>query len=40
VAQKDPEIVAQILTEDAAGVSPAMIGRRLEIHHVTVSRIL
>jgi hypothetical protein len=40
VTQKDPEIVARILAENAAGIPPSKIGRRLEIHHSTVSRIL
>jgi hypothetical protein len=40
VIQKDPEIVAQILADHAAGTSPSKIGRRLEVHHTTVTRIL
>jgi hypothetical protein len=40
VTQKDPMIVAQILAEHEAGTPPSMIGRRLQIHHTTVARIL
>jgi DNA-binding IclR family transcriptional regulator len=40
VTQKDPETVARILAERAAGTPPSTIGRRLEVHHSTVGRIL
>ncbi|WP_375486236.1 DUF2637 domain-containing protein [uncultured Mycobacterium sp.] len=40
VTSKDPEIVAAILAEHAAGTPPSTIGRRLEVHHSTVGRIL
>jgi len=40
VTSKEPRVVAEILAEHAAGTPPSTIGRRLEIHHSTVSRIL
>jgi hypothetical protein len=40
VTSKDPEVVAAVLAEHAAGTSPSTIGRRLAIHHQTVGRIL
>lgn len=40
VTQKDPGVVAQILAEHAAGTPPSTIGRRLDVHHSTVRRIL
>jgi hypothetical protein len=40
VTSKDPEVVAAVLAEHAAGTSRGTIGRRLAIHHQTVGRIL
>jgi hypothetical protein len=40
VTSKDPDVVAAILAEHAAGTSPSTIGRRQNVHHTTVSRIL
>lgn len=40
VTSKDPEVVAAVLDEHAAGTSRSTIGRRLAIHHQTVGRIL
>jgi hypothetical protein len=37
---KDPEIVATILAEHAAGTPPSTISRRRGVHHSTVGRIL
>ncbi|AGB26815.1 Protein of unknown function (DUF2637) (plasmid) [Mycobacterium sp. JS623] len=37
---KDPEIVAAILAEHAAGTPPGTISRRSGVHHSTVGRIL
>ncbi|MDT5353834.1 MAG: hypothetical protein QOJ56_2366 [Mycobacterium sp.] len=37
---KDPEIVAAILAEHAAGAPPSTISRRRGVHHSTVGRIL
>jgi hypothetical protein len=37
---KDPETVATILAEHAAGTPRSTIGRRLGVHHSTVGRIL
>jgi Protein of unknown function (DUF2637) len=37
---KDPEIVAAILAEHAAGTPPSTISRRRGVHHSTVGRIL
>jgi hypothetical protein len=36
----DPELVATILAEYAAGTAPSTIGRRQKVHHSTVKRIL
>lgn len=40
VTSKDPEVVAAILAEHAAGTPPSTIGRRQNVHHTTVNRIL
>jgi hypothetical protein len=40
ITRKDPEVVAQILAEHEAGTPPSAIGRRLDVHHTTVRRIL
>jgi Protein of unknown function (DUF2637) len=40
VTSKDPQIVAAVLAEHAAGTPPTTIGRRLDVHHTTVGRIL
>ena len=40
VTSKDPEVVAAVLAEHAAGTPRSTIGRRLAIHHQTVGRIL
>ncbi|BBZ15079.1 DUF2637 domain-containing protein [Mycobacterium branderi] len=40
VTSKDPAIVAAVLAAHAAGTPPSTIGRRLEVHHSTVGRIL
>ena len=40
VTSKDPELVAAILAEHAAGTPPCTIGRRQNVHHSTVSRIV
>jgi Protein of unknown function (DUF2637) len=40
VTSKDPQVVAAVLAEHAAGTSRGTIGRRLAIHHQTVRRIL
>jgi hypothetical protein len=40
VTSKDPELVASILAQRAAGTPPATIGRLLAVHHTTVGRIL
>jgi hypothetical protein len=40
VTSKDPGVVARILAEHAAGTPPSTIGRRLDVHHTTVSRIV
>jgi hypothetical protein len=40
VTSKDPELVAAILAEHAAGTPPCTIGRRQNVHHSTVNRIL
>jgi hypothetical protein len=40
VTSKDAAVVAQILAEHAAGTPPSTIGRRLDVHHTTVRRIL
>ena len=40
VTSKDPQVVAAVLAEHAAGTSRSTIGRRLAIHHQTVGRIL
>jgi hypothetical protein len=40
VTSKDPQVVAAVLAEHAAGTSRGTIGRRLAIHHQTVGRIL
>jgi Protein of unknown function (DUF2637) len=40
VTSKDPELVAAILAEHAAGTAPSTIGRRQNVHHSTVNRIL
>ncbi|WP_428338839.1 DUF2637 domain-containing protein [Mycobacterium sp.] len=40
VTSKDPEVVATVLAEHAAGTPRSTIGRRLAIHHQTVGRIL
>jgi hypothetical protein len=40
VTSKDPQMVAAVLAEHAAGTSRSTIGRRLAIHHQTVGRIL
>ena len=40
VTSKDPDVVAAILAEHAAGTPPSTIGRRQNVHHTTVNRIL
>jgi len=40
VTSKDPDLVAAILAEHAAGTPPCTIGRRQNVHHSTVNRIL
>jgi uncharacterized protein DUF2637 len=40
VTSKDPDVVAAILAEHAAGTPPSTIGRRQNVHHTTVGRIL
>jgi hypothetical protein len=40
VTSKDPELVAAILADHAAGTPPCTIGRRQNVHHSTVSRIV
>lgn len=40
VTSKDPTIVATVLAEQAAGTAPSTIGRRHNLHHSTVGRIL
>jgi hypothetical protein len=40
VTSKDPATVAAVLAEHAAGTPPSRIGRRLDMHHSTVGRIL
>jgi hypothetical protein len=40
VTSKDPDLVATILAQRAAGTPPGTIGRLLEVHHSTVGRIL
>ena len=40
VTSKDPAVVAAILAEHAAGTPPSTIGRRQNVHHTTVGRIL
>lgn len=40
VTQKDPNVVARILAEHAAGTPPTTIGKKLDVHHETVNRIV
>ena len=40
VTSKDPAIVAAVLADHAAGTPPSTIGRRHNVHHSTVGRIL
>jgi hypothetical protein len=40
VTSKDPDVVAAILAEHAAGTPPSTIGRRQRVHHTTVGRIV
>ena len=40
ITSKDPHVVAAILAEHAAGTPPSTIGRRQNVHHTTVARIL
>jgi hypothetical protein len=40
VTSKDPAIVAAVLADHAAGTPPSTIGRRHNLHHSTVGRIL
>lgn len=40
VTSKDPQLVAAVLAEDAAGTPPNTISGKLRIHHTTVNRIL
>lgn len=40
VTSKDPAIVAAVLADHAAGTPPSTIGRRHNVHHSTVVRIL
>lgn len=40
VTSKDPAIVAAVLAENAAGTAPSTIGRRHNLHHSTVGRIV
>ncbi len=40
VTSKAPDVVATILAEHAAGTPPSTIGRRQNVHHTTVGRIL
>jgi hypothetical protein len=40
VTSKDAAIVAAVLADHAAGTPPSTIGRRHNVHHSTVGRIL
>lgn len=40
VTSKDPAVVAAVLAENAAGTAPSTIGRRHNLHHSTVGRIV
>ena len=40
ITTKEPDLIAKILADNAAGTPPSTIGRRHEIHHTTVNRIL
>jgi hypothetical protein len=40
VTSKDPAVVAAVLADHAAGTPPSTIGRRHNVHHSTVGRIL
>jgi Protein of unknown function (DUF2637) len=40
ITSKDPDVVAAILAEHAAGTPPSTIGRRQRVHHTTVGRIV
>lgn len=40
ITTKDPDLIAKILADNAAGTPPSTIGRRHEVHHTTVNRIL
>ena len=40
ITTKDPDLIAKILADSAAGTPPSTIGRRHEVHHTTVNRIL
>jgi hypothetical protein len=40
ITNKDPDLIAKILADSAAGTPPSTIGRRHEVHHTTVNRIL
>jgi hypothetical protein len=40
ITTKDPDLIAKILADNAAGTPPSTIGRRHEVHYTTVNRIL
>ena len=40
ITTKEPDLIAKILADNAAGTPPSTIGRRHEVHHTTVNRIL
>lgn len=40
ITTKDADLIAKILADNAAGTPPSTIGRRHEVHHTTVNRIL
>ncbi|KGI65895.1 hypothetical protein EU78_28980 [Mycolicibacterium rufum] len=40
ITTKDPDLIAKILADSAAGTPPSTIGRRHEVHHTTVNWIL
>jgi hypothetical protein len=40
ITSKNPDVVAAILAEHAAGTPPSTIGRRQRVHHTTVGRIV
>lgn len=40
ITTKNPDLIAKILADSEAGTPPSTIGRRHEVHHTTVNRIL